>query len=814
MKDEGGRMKWIRGRLPRLHLLSFIFYPSSLARRWIFLLLPVVALGVVLADWWFCLPEGQTAHYVGRAACAKCHAKQTALWTGSDHDLAMDPATPKTVLGDFNGRHFTHGGITSTMACRDGRYSVTTDGPTGKLETFAVKYVLGVWPLQQYLVEFPDGRIQCLPIAWDGPRKQWFHLYPNEAIPHDDPLHWTRSLQNWNYMCAECHTTNLKKNYDAKTNRYHTQWSEIDVSCETCHGPGSLHVQLATSHHPFWDRRYGRGLFRLKGPDSRPEIETCAPCHSRRRIVYPDDRDGQPVTDWPKFLDHYVPELLDGELYHADGQILDEDYEYGSFLQAKMYAKGVRCSDCHDPHSLRVKYAETPIADVPPVANRAGENPAAAARSLRRGITDNRLCSQCHVPTQYDTAAHHHHPDDSKPGTLCVECHMPVTKYMVVDPRRDHSLRVPRPDLTVALGIPNACNGCHHDKAKGQTPQWAAEQVQRWYGKHPGPPHFAHAIAAGRQGKPEGQRMLEALTRRKDLSPMVRASAAALLGRYDNPDAQAAAAAMLDDPEPLVRVAAIRGLEGLPADGLVYHLPPLLDDPLRAVRTGAARLLSRVPRDRLSSERARQFDRALAEYLAGQQSLDDQPAAHLNLAVVRTNLGQPAEAEAEYLAALRIDPRFVPARINLAMLFDQLGKKDEAVRQFRQVIDLEPKMAEAHYSLGLLLAEDERRLPEAAERLAAAARLAPENARIHYNYGLALQKLGRAADAEQELTAACKLARSPDHLHALAVFYIQQKRWPEARKCAEELIQTSPNNAEFRSLPRYIDQQERAAGGK
>ncbi len=819
---------------------------ARLRPRRLFSIVAAVLLGAGLlaaADWWIGLPEGEKAEYVGRQACAGCHPQETELWTGSDHDRAMDPATPETVLGDFNDRQLEHFGVTSKMFRRqDGAFCVATDNRQGKLETFAVKYVLGYRPLQQYLVEFPDGRIQCLPVAWDTAGKRWYHLYPDEPIPHTDPLHWTRPLQNWNYMCAECHTTDLRMNYRQADNTYHTQFSEIDVSCETCHGPGSLHVKLAESWSPFWDRRYGYGLPRLKDPDNRVQVDTCAPCHARRRIVYPDFRPGE------KFLDHYLPELLDTNLYHADGQILDEVYEYSSFLQSKMYHQGVRCTDCHDPHSAMVKFGDP---------------------STHGRFTDNRLCGQCHLPTKYDVPSHHHHPDASKPGTGCVECHMPDRFYMVVDPRRDHSLRIPRPELTVALGIPNACNGCHHDATKGETPQWAVTQVEQWYGKKKEPPHFAYALAAGRQGKPEAVDALLAVIERPDTRAIVRATAVALLGAYHDEAARKAIVAALDNPEAIVRAAAVRALESSLSDDLQQHLAPRLSDPLRAVRTEAARMLARLPSNRFSDKDRAAFDNALAEYVAGQRALSDQPGAHLNLGVLYGNLARLDKAEQEYHAALAIDRHFVPARISLAMLYDQKQDKAKAEEQFRAAIEelkqqladtenqakssasaagsakdspkpapagkpspaadsdaapqhvpvfatkpvaaeppfeplldqLRQQLGETHYSLGLLLAENEKRLQEAAETLLSAARLMPGNARVHYNLGLARQKLGQTKPAEEALMAACRLApREPDYVNALAVYYSQQGDWPKALVCAEQLVRLEPGNRAYRSL--------------
>ncbi len=735
-------------------------------------------------DWWICMSEGETAGYVGREKCAECHPAETEAWIGSDHDRAMDLATPENVLGSFDDQEFTHQrsgpdgfrGATSKMSRRGDEFFVTTDNAAGQLETFPVKYVFGVHPLQQYLVEFPDGRVQCLPIAWDTKAQRWFHLYPDEDIPAGDQLHWTGPLQNWNYMCAECHSTDLQKNYDLKTNSYHTTFSEIDVSCETCHGPGSLHVKLAESRGVFWDRRIGYGLPRLKSEDPRVEVETCAPCHSRRRIVYPGYRPGE------KFLDHYMPELLDNNLYYADGQILEEDYVYGSFIQSRMHREKVRCSDCHDPHTARVKF------------------------------DDNRLCCQCHLPATYDTVGHHHHSDSSKPGTLCVECHMPETTYMVVDPRRDHSLRIPRPDLTLALGIPNACTGCHHDETKKETPQWAEDQVRQWYGPLKGPPHFAHAIAAGREGRPEGQQQLEAVIRRKDISAAVRASAILLLGHYPSHAGHTAVERGLKDPEALVRAAAVRAMELQPPELLHQHVTPLLRDPVRAVRVEAARILTQVPMNLLGPKNREAMDAALAEYLTGQESMSDQAAAHLNMAVVKTNFGQIEEAEGEYQTALRLDPQFFPARANLAMLYNQQGRNAEAEEQLRRLIELQPEMADAHYSLGLLLAEDESRLAETADSLARAAELAPNDARIHYNHGLALQRLQRPDEAERSLKKAYELMPAvPDYLHALTILYVQQERWSRALKCAEELARRHRHLPQMQQLRDHIKQEAQKA---
>ncbi|HJZ04763.1 MAG TPA: multiheme c-type cytochrome, partial [Patescibacteria group bacterium] len=386
------------------------------------------------------------ARFVGGKVCAGCHEEEYKLWSGSHHDLAMQGANEKTVLGDFNDVGFTYFGVESKFYRRDGKFMVRTDGPDGKLHDYEIKYTFGIYPLQQYLIEFPGGRLQALSIAWDSRPKseggqRWFHLYPNEKIIHDDILHWTGPNQNWNYMCADCHSTNLKKNYDQKLNKYNTTWSEINVSCEACHGPGSLHVELAKrSESENKNLGYSKGLvvrlderkgikwtvdpqtgraIRSEPRITNIEIETCAPCHSRRSVIWKDHAFGKP------YMDTHLPTLLEEDMYYADGQIQGEVYEYGSYLQSKMYHEGVTCSDCHEPHSLKLR------------------------------ADGNGVCTQCHLNSKYDSTLHHFHKMGSV-GTSCVECHMPVTTYMVIDPRHDHSIRIPRPDLSVKIGTPNA----------------------------------------------------------------------------------------------------------------------------------------------------------------------------------------------------------------------------------------------------------------------------------------------------------------------------------------------------------------------
>jgi predicted CXXCH cytochrome family protein len=750
-------------------------------------LISLVAAGVA-ADWWSALPPGIKPSYVGRDTCARCHADQLRSWTDSDHALAMDLATDKTVEGNFDDQHLTHLGIQNRMFRRDGKFFITTDGPDGKPATYPIKYTFGVHPLQQYLVEFPRGRVQSWSVAWDTEHERWFDLHPNEKIPADDWLHWTKAGQNWNYMCAECHSTDLKKNYDLQTDSYHTTFSEISVSCEDCHGPGSLHVELAEKRSLFWDRNYGYGLAKMKDQPNRAQIDVCARCHSRRRVMHGGYQPGD------EFLDFYDPELLDGEIYYPDGQIRDEDYEYGSFLQSRMYRENVRCTDCHDPHTSRLR------------------------------AQGNQLCVRCHTAGKYDGPTHHHHAVGSK-GSSCVECHMPVRKYMVVDPRRDHSIRIPRPDLTRDLGTPNACQACHEKKS----PQWAIDTLDQWFEDHwRADPHYGRTIAAGRQADPHVETALLELARNrpslpkaKQVGPIVRASAVALLGRYGTPASLAGIEQALDDPEPLVRAAAVRQMQPPQRESgaielLRTALLPKLNDPIRLVRTDAARELSAVPADRFQPDDWKKLQTVLAEWREGLKETSDDAGSHLALGLVDSNLGQIDEARRQYRLAIELHPtplQAIQGRVQLGQLENAQGNTAEAEKLFRQVVKLEPKWDEGHYSLGLLLAESEGRLPEAAESLAKAVALSPRHPRMQYNLGLALEKLGKPAEAENHLRRAAELdPTSPDCLYALVTVLIERRQWKDATDAADRLEQLDPRYRGLKQKILNLSNRPRAAG--
>ena len=700
------------------------------------------------------------ASFVGRAECIDCHTEAYELWRGSDHDNAMDFATDETVLGDFDDLEFTHAGITSRFYRRDDGFFVFSEGPGGEMAEFEIKYTFGVEPLQQYLVPFPGGRLQALPIAWDTERARWFTLNPNAVIAPDDWLHWTRNAQNWNGMCAECHSTNLQKNFDPETSTYATTWSEIDVSCEACHGPGSRHVAWANTNPegraPI--NNYGLDVV-TSGLDNRQYVEVCAPCHSRRSEVadYDHSQSG--------FMEHHVPSLLEEGLYHADGQILDEVYVWGSFVQSKMYQNGVKCGDCHDPHSLALHEE------------------------------DNALCTRCHEADTYDTTAHHFHQATvegaANEGALCVECHMPEQPYMVIDYRADHSLRIPRPDLSEPLGVPNSCSqsACHADRAL----KWVVDAYTNWYGDAQ-KPHYGSVLAAARAGEPDAQDRLIALADDPEAATIVRATALRALAAYLPERNQPVMQRALADDEALLRHAAVEALATESTPAYAELVGPLLLDPGRAVRMRAAAQLAGIPREFLTAEQSAALDRELEAYVAAMRSMLDFASSGLNLGNLYEAQGDAATAEAYYRRAIEVDELFFPAKMNLAVLLSRIGRDGEAEPLLREVLAAYPEQHDAAYSLALLLAASGQ-YDEALTLLDQAAAGLPDRSRVHYNRGLLLAQLGNDTDAELALRSALRLEPdSVDYLYALIDFLARRNRLEEALELSRRMIEAHPGN--------------------
>lgn len=720
------------------------------------------------------------ATFTGGKACIECHQKEYRLWKGSDHDKAMSVASDSTVLGNFANAEFTFNGITSKFYKRGGKFLVFTEGVGGKMTELEVTHTFGVRPLQQYLIPFENGKYQCLPIAWNTVEKKWFHMaamvYKPEDLKPDNWLYWTNQAQNWNSMCAECHSTKLEKNFDLTSKSYNTTWIDINVNCEACHGPGSAHIEWARLPEGARPQDNNTGLLvRTSKIPSRQYVESCSPCHARRSSL------GNLDHKHNDFLSYAIPQLPTRPMYHIDGQFMEEDYEYGSFTQSKMYMKDVRCGDCHDPHSLKRKFE------------------------------GNALCTQCHRADEYDTYNHHQHKAKGEPGTsfvnnegkrlgpgdgnLCRDCHMPGRYYMGIDRRYDHSMRIPRPDLSIQLGTPNACINCHDDK----TNHWALEHVNRWYGEsrkvHYGT--LLNDAAAEKAGADSG--LLRIIN--SNLYPeIIRATAIQYLQPYPGEKARSAVRKAMNDPDPLLRHTAVEHFLPFDSAELFRVLVPLLGDPVKAVRMEAANRLCTFSKGTFNAIQFRLYLNAIEEYRLAQEHVADFPSGRYNLGNFYANTGNITLAEENYREALVIDNLFYPAKVNLALLYYRRGQTGQAEELFRNLVTSHPELTDGYYYLALLYGE-QKRFPEAIEQLETATSRKVDNPRIWYNLGLLYQMTGQKDKCADALDKGLKIDPCNfDLLYALYTFHVNNKERDKAQTQIEKLRSCFPNEKQVKEM--------------
>ena len=699
------------------------------------------------------------ASYVGDKACAACHTKETKAWHDSDHANAMHRATEETVKADFNNTTFTYNGITTTFYKKGNKFMVRTEGPDGKLHDYTIDYTFGIYPLQQYMITFPKGRVQVLDPAWDNrPKAQggqrWYHIHPDENISAGDVLHWTGPNMNWNYMCADCHSTNLKKNYDAKTHAYHTTYSAINVSCEACHGPASEHVAWAKGSkkggvHKGFVFHFIRPIennasLEKKKVRQAQQMQVCAKCHSRRAQL---DEDFVPGST---FTDHYLPVLLDEGLYFPDGKIEDEVYVYNSFQQSKMYANGVTCTDCHDPHSLD------------------------------RKAPGEKVCYQCHAPERYASVSHHRHKAGS---ASCIDCHMPARTYMGVDSRNDHSFRIPRPDISVAMPqIPNACNLCHRDK----NASWAAKSLKDWYGKTPvGKQNFAHAMRALRIQAPDAPKALYSVLT-GDAPDIAKITATTYLGNYPSQQTYMTTMQMLRHSNARMRRAALQSLEHFPPKLRMRQTFRMLSDTSKIVRIEAARQLASFPLGKLDAGTKAALEKGFDEYEKSLLFSAERPESQLSLGIYYANRHMDKKAEAAYKEALHLQPKFVPAYVNYSNFLMQRGQMKEAKAVLEKGLKQLPQMGILHHALGLWYVRNKEK-QKGLETLKDAYALEPDNARFAYVYAVALaEKSPQKAIAVLE-SAYKKHPGSRELLSALVYYHKQLGHTQQAQAYEKRL---------------------------
>jgi Flp pilus assembly protein TadD len=701
-----------------------------------------------------------SAGYIGDAQCQSCHAKEYQLWKQSDHYKAMMPASDSTIVGDFNNVSFTADGVTSRFFKKDGKYYINTEGADGKNQDFEVLYTFGFRPLQQYLVAFPGGKMQVPRVSWDVNKKKWFNQYAGQKIAHGDWLHWSGGGQNWNTMCASCHSTNLQKNYLPDADSFHTTYSVMTVSCESCHGPGSKHVDLVGgSDYKKGEVKYSY-LQPLDGPNTA-QVNTCAPCHARKADI------GAELYKGGELMDNHIPEIPSTEFFHADGQVNDEDYIYTSFLQSKMFHRGVKCSNCHNPHSGKTLYQA------------------------------NQTCLQCHEK-KYDSFEHHRHNMASPAVTqqvTCVSCHMPGKFYMGNDLRHDHSFRVPRPDLSVQYGTPNACNNCHTDKPA----KWTAEAIVKWYGPTRRY-HFAEDLIPGSQENGKAEQHLVKLMADTSVPSIVKATAVHYMRNLPSQNVMNELMKALRHEDPQVRYRALRSLVAFPVAQWKDVAAPLLADKVRAVRIAAADVFLDLPPEQVPMDLREAYAKA-------KQELQNYTMYQADFAVGNVMIGDffyrqhdAMNAEKYYRRGLKKDNMMNYARFNLSSLLNAQGRNADALKVLEEARLADPKNERVYYNLALLYAEmgDSK---NAAANFGRAVALGSTDPRVYYNYGILEQQQANLPQAEKLFLKGLTIDPNNASInYALAVFYMQQGQPFKATPPAIVLKKMDPTNPEYQRL--------------
>lgn len=698
--------------------------------------------------------ERDEVKYVGSQNCKSCHAAEFDDWKKSGHFKAMLPANDTTVLGDFNNAAFSADGVNSRFFTQNGKYYINTQSEDGENHDYEVMYTFGHFPLQQYLIAFPGGRMQATRLSWDSRENKWFNQYAGQKIHPADWMNWTGNGQNWNTMCATCHSTNLQKNYDFETDSYHTTWSEINVGCESCHGPGSKHADMAALSS--YDEK-NSGLWQLKNLPAQQQINTCAPCHARKSDI------SASTALQAELLDNYIPQTINDEFYHADGQIKEEDYVYGSFTQSKMFHKNVRCADCHNVHSGKLK------------------------------LTGNALCMSCHEP-KYNTKVHHFHQPETE-GAQCINCHMTSKTYMGNDIRRDHSFRIPRPDQSVAFGTPNACNDCHKEKST----KWASEAVVKWYGPNRAY-HFSDDLVPGSLLNQNSEQHLTKLLADTSQPEIARATAAYYMGQFQTQATAESLLRALNEEKPQVRYQALRALENYPPFIWQNAAQKSLTDNVKSVRIAAADLFHRLPANQLPASAQKAYAAAAAENQAFLTYQRDFSVGNVMMADYFLQGGDAESAVMHYERGLQKDNQMNYARLNLASALSLAGRNEEALAVLNEAATIDSKNDQVQYNLALLQYELGN-LVEAEKAFKTAVGLGSRNVNLYYNYGLFLQQQNNPKAAEKIFLQGYALAEnSPKINYALAYYYLNASQPQKAKRHVEFLRQTDPQNPEYAAL--------------
>ncbi len=760
--------------------------------------------------------------FVGSQQCKNCHREQFKDWSASDHYQSMLKADDNAVVGNFDNVKLKFNGIDTHFFKNEDGYWVTTAVAPEKMKTFKISYTFGHYPLQQYLIETEKGHIQAFNIAWDSRNQQeggqrWFHLREKEEISFNDPFFWTRHYQNWNNRCADCHSTNVTKHYNLADNSYSTHFFFFFVACEACHGPASQHIDLLKSgkYNPEntgfivqlplvaqWKHTEEKDTAEIYYPDlsgnsdsevmpnsataaklikqiKNNTLNTCGGCHSRRSGLTKTQHGKQ-------YHDQFQLQTLDERLYHVDGQIKDEVFVMGSFMQSKMHDKGVTCGNCHNSHTGKLR------------------------------AEGNALCFQCHQSASFDTEVHHGHQKNSE-GAQCVNCHMPQKTYMGVDARRDHSFSIPAPDLSARSESPDACTSCHQTKDN----QWAVKSQQFFHQKRKKKldqqlihrkqtqknyrEQWNEINQTSQQMDPLVVRKIESFISQPDSNIIKQATLISNLAAMPSRASAELIAQKLTSENPLIRRSAVTGLQNMPPQVKLKLLLPVLNEENLAVRAEIGRVLASVI-NRLPDSEQTQLLPVINSYRETLMYSADSPATLASLATLEAYFQNFEQVEFYYKKALEIEPAYIPARVNIADLYRSQGNEKMARQQLLKAVNLAPDSAMAQHSLGLHYIRN-RNYKQALKHLHLATITEGQQPRYTYVYAVALESQNQLQKAIKALkTGVERWPNQVDMLFALINFMEKNGNLIEAASYVSQLSKIAPSSPEVKKLiSRYQD---------
>lgn len=684
--------------------------------------------------------------------CWECHQDIYDSWKQSDHGMANRLFSKSEWQQAFDPtRYFTLHGEVSTFSMQNGKATIETLGAEGENADFHPEMVLAHRPMVQFLIPFENGRWQTTELAWDVNANEWFNVYGDQQRRPEEWGHWSQRGMNWNAQCAICHVSHYEKNYDPIRDAYASRWSEMGINCQQCHGEMPVHLA-----HP------EDALVPEETVSMDAYYESCYSCHSRREDLTGQFRIGH------EFLDHHRLQLpVSDGLYFPDGQIRDEVFVTGSFWMSKMHHQGVRCLDCHDPHSLELKLP----------------------------VETNALCMRCHQSpgvdgaTVIDPLTHSHHAADSK-GNRCVECHMPERTYMERDLRRDHGFHTPDPILARELGVPNTCMNCHDQEGEGEA--WVEEAFVEWYGDSEfleQKRHHARTVQRGYDRdssvKPDMLALLE-----QETSPVWRAAfATMILEMQPTRDELERLLPFLEDPSPLVRAAVVQGAGGVP--GMDTLIRPALEDESRLVRLDAAWQL----RDQLPVDGSMRNE--LEHYM---RYVSDQPGGALRMAHDHADRGEEDPALMWMQRVVQWDPTSADAWMNYGLMLHRFEQPHDAIEAFEQAYQLDSTSVIPLTYQAMLIGEqdDLQATQEAWERVIA---VDPDYGRAWYNLGLLFAQQGDRQTAITYLDQGMSVSPDdPDIPYAKITLLMQAGDVDAARRTIERLLRSHPDYAPARRI--------------